>query len=332
MNWDKAKVLITGGYGFLGRNIIDRLIEIGVKNIRVVDNLERGEIPQAYNEQKKVEFYNGDLRDSIFCNQVCVGIDIVFHCASKVGSISYYQNYSADVLSHNLIIDAQMLQSAQKSKVSTYVYISSAFVYPIDLMQEAYGPPIKETQVHPANPAISYGWAKLMGEIGLKYVVNQNNNFKGIILRLSNFYGKYQSDDFERGSIIPVLIKKSLDYPKLKPFSIFGEGQETRTYCHISDILDALCISVEISTEKKLIGPINVGSEQPIRIIDLTKKIISISGKKINIEHKLSSFPPVTMSQTLDCSKASELLKGWKPKVLLDEGLRQMFNYAKIKN
>ena len=81
-----------------------------------------------------------------------------------------------------------------------------------------------------------------MGEIALQYAVEQEDELKGVILRLSNFYGPYQSTDLDRGSIIPVLIRRAIEYPDLSPFSIYGSGNETRTYCHIYDILDALFI------------------------------------------------------------------------------------------
>ena len=327
MNWDEIAVLVTGGNGFLGTNLVHRLIDLGVKKIRVVDNLDRDKQYNLQIFENNVEFINGDLRDQSVCHTACKGMNIVFHLASKVGSIGFYKMNAADVLSHNTAIDTQMLEAARSSNISCYVYISSAFVYPLSRMQEPFSTPISENEAIPAKPAISYGWAKLIGETALQYAVEQDNKIKGIIFRLSNFYGLHQSPDLERGSIIPVLIRRAIEYPDLHPFPIFGSGNETRTYCYISDVLDALCVAVEKVKNYQIIGPLNVGSEEPIRIIDLTNKIIGISGKNIKVEKK-SAPPPITMSQTLDCSQAGLVLDGWKPKVTLQEGLERMYAYV----
>ena len=323
---DNARVLVTGGNGFLGSNLVHRLIEMDVSSIRVVDNLERGNICGLDTDNSQIEFLNCDLTDPRSCVKACNNIDIVFHCASKVGSIGYYENNAADILSNNITIDTEMLKAAQASNISLYVYFSSAFVYPVHRMQEPFGIPINELEAIPANPAISYGWAKLIGEIALQYAVQKDSNLRGIILRLSNFYGPNQSVDLKRGSIIPVLIRRALEYPNLSPFSIIGSGQETRTYCYISDVLDAIILAVKQNNKHKMIGPLNIGSEEPIRIHDLAMKVIQISGKNIDIVN-LEAPQPKTLSQTLDCAQAKILLNGWKSKVCLDDGLRIMYSH-----
>ena len=93
-------------------------------------------------------------------------------------------------------------------------------------MQDSFGSAIKESEAIPANPAITYGWAKLMGEISLQHVVENGNKLNGMILRLSNFYGPHQSIDLDRGSIIPVLIRRALEYSKSSPFYIRGSGKK----------------------------------------------------------------------------------------------------------
>ena len=330
MDWDKRSVLITGGNGFIGANLIHRLINMDVPMIRVIDNMERDKHYNLNNINEKVEFIQGDLRDKKVCLEACKDIDIVFHFASKVGGIAFYKEYAADVLSYNISIDMQMLEAARKTKIRRYIYLSSAYVYPLGRMQDPYSIPISEAEAIPAQPAISYGWAKLIGETALQYTVEQDQTMKGVILRLSNVYGPYQSMDLKRGSIIPVLIRRAIEYPNLKPYLIYGAGEETRSYCYISDALDALCQAVEKLSEYQLIGPLNIGSEDRIRIIDLAGKIIDISGKKIKVERKKAP-PPVLMSQTLDCSQANLVLAGLKTKVTIDEGLQKMYTYVNDK-
>jgi len=326
LNWQDKSVLITGGNGFLGKNLTLYLLELGIPKIRVIDNLKKHDNDNYDLKDDRVEFINSDLRHEQSCINACDGMDIVFHCASKVGSINYYKNSAYDVISNNVLIDSQILKSAVKSNISCFVYISSAFVYPLEKMQDAYSIPLIENEAFPANPVNSYGWAKLMGELSVKYAVDNYKNFKGVIARLSNFYGPHQSSDYKIGSIIPVLIRKACEFSKNDSFEIYGNGCETRTYCYISDVLDALCISVAKSYKENLIGPVNIGSEIPIKIVELAEKIIKISGKPITLQ-KLSAPPPLTMSQTLNCTLAKNILDGWVPKISIDTGLKKMFKY-----
>ena len=326
MFWSNKSVLITGGNGFLGKNLTMHLIELGAKRIKIADNLERqGEYALSI-ENNNIEFIKCDLRDRKPCIDICDGIDIIFHCASKVGSNRYYVDSAFDVMSNNILIDSNVLNAAIKSNISSYVYISSAFVYPLERMQDAFSKGIIEEESLPANPVNSYGWAKLMGELSLKYATRFNNHLNGVVLRLSNFYGPFQNDDYKKGSIIPVLIRKAHEFSKNNSFSIFGNGNETRTYCYISDVLDALCIAAKKSYEGHFIGPLNIGSEMPIKIVDLANKIIQISGKEINL-HRIPSKNPKTMSQTLDCGLAKIILDGWTPQISLDAGLKKMYNH-----
>ena len=323
--WDNKKVLVTGGGGFIGANLVERLIEVGAI-VRVVDNFERGGTENLASLKDAIDILHGDLREKAVCFDACKGIDTVFHLASKVGGIGYYIQNPADVILQNLLIDIQMLEAARKCRVTRYLYASSAYVYPIERMQDPYSTPLREEEAIPANPAVSYGWAKLLAENALKYSVEQDNLLKGVILRLANPYGPLQGIDLQRGSIIPVLIRRAIEYPHLKPFTIKGSGQETRSYCYIDDTLDAMVIAMEKLNESDLIGPLNVGSEDRIRIIDLAKEIIKLSGKDIEVV-KEPAPPPLTSSQTLNCSMASEVLDGWKPGVTLNEGLKKMYCY-----
>jgi len=322
-------ILVTGGNGFLGINLIKRFINSDVEKIRVVDNLERSSLNRLLIENKNVEFIKCDLSDNKVVDKICKDIDIVFHCASKVGSISYYADNPSLVYNHNVNIDLNMINAAKNSHVMCFVYMSSAFIYPFSRMQDPYGIPIKETESIPANPLNAYGWAKLCGEKALDYAVKQSEDLKGVIFRLSNFFGPDQNTDLKRGSIIPVLIRKIIEYPSMKPLKVYGDGYETRTYCHVKDIIDALLVAIDKTKEKKIIGPLNIGSEEVISIKELTGKIISISGKEIEIE-RVKSPAPLLKSMTLNCNRARKELDGWKPKITLQEGLEKMYKLLSV--
>ena len=178
------------------------------------------------------------------------------------------------------------------------------------------------------NPAISYGWAKLIGEIALQYAVQKDSNLRGIILRLSNFYGPNQSEDLKRGSIIPVLIRRALEYPNLSPFSIIGSGQETRTYCYISAAIEGF---LRVIFFGKAGEAYNIGNNKPeVSVKNIYKILNKINKKNISasyINHPKSYPNDEPQRRCPDITKAIKHLK-YIPKVNLEDGLRKFLNWA----
>jgi len=325
-SWEGRRVLVTGGGGFIGLNLVGRLIEQGAR-VRVAENFERGGGAGLRRLAGQVEILEGDLRDAATCAEACRGVEAVFHLASKVGSSDFYRRFPADVVLHNSALDGQMLQTARTAGVARFLHISSAFVYPVERQRDPDAPPLKEDEAYPPNPANSYGWAKLTAERALEYTIQQDEHFRGAILRFSNIYGPHQSIDLERGSIVPVLVRRAVEYPRLTPFSIRGSGEETRTYCYVTDAVDAMMRAVEKLDDQRQVGPLNIGGEDRVRVADLARKVIAVSGKSIELV-TLPAPPPVTMSQSLDCSRARDVLDGWRPKVSLETGLRSLYQHV----
>jgi nucleoside-diphosphate-sugar epimerase len=324
--WASRPVLVTGGGGFIGFNLVARLLREGAR-VRVAESFERGGALRLEGLRKELELVEGDLREPALCERACRGIEVVFHLASKVGSSDFYRRFPADVLLHNFMLDAQVLEAARRLGVGRYLQVSSAFVYPIERQTQADAPPLREEEAYPPAPANSYGWAKLMAERALEYAAEQDQGLAGAVLRFSNVYGPHQSSDLERGSILPVLVRRALEYPRLQPFSIRGNGEETRTYCFVSDAVAAMLAAVEKLEGQRFLGPLNIGSEERIRIVDLARKVIAVSGKGMELVC-LPAPPPVTRSQTLDCSRARALLGGWQARVTLEEGLKDVFRHV----
>lgn len=323
--WRNRPVLITGGAGFIGSNLVERLVEL-MARVRVVDNLERGSLKYLEGVLDRIDFRNGDLCQQDECINACEGIDVVFHLASKVGGITYYLRKPAEVLTKNVLMDINMLEAAKVCRVGYYLYASSAHVYPIELQQTPDAQPIKEEQAIPAHPELSYGWAKLLGDKEIEYTIAEGTDMKAAIVRLIGVYGPNQDLDLKTGSAIPVFTRRAIEYPKRKPFVVLGTGEETRSYCYISDVVDAMLLAVEKLDTHKLIGPINIGTGSRIKIMDLVEEIIRISGKDIEVVYD-HSHPTVIWGQVLDCSKAKELLSNWVPGVSLCEGLEKVYQH-----
>jgi len=317
---------VTGGSGFIGANLVETLLALDAK-VRVADSLERGRLESLRPWLDRIEFVQADLLERAACREACEGVDTVFHLASRVGAIGYYAAHPASVLADNCSIDANVLMAAAHSGVGRYVYASSVFVYPAELQRDPNAPALKEGQALPANPPNAYGWAKLFGEKLLQGATSEHPSLRGAALRLIGVYGPQQSLDLERGSIIPVLVRRAIEYPRGQPFTIRGTGLETRSYCYVGDVLRALLTAAEKLDSHTFLGPVNVGSETRITIIDLARMIVSLSGKDIEIV--LTPAETLVWGQAVDCSEALRLLDEWRPEMPLSEGLRRVFEYAR---
>lgn len=324
--WKNRSVLITGGAGFIGSNLVERLLREGAR-VRALDNLERGRLEYFGTTIGDIEFIQGDLKSLEVCERACRDIDVVFHLASKVGGIRYYMDYAGDVFRENTLMDHNMWSAAIRANIPFYFYASSAHVYPGDLQQTPDAPLIHEEQAYPANPELSYGWAKLIGEQLILYTINQGNcNTHAAIGRIIGSYGPNQDLDLATGSCIPVFCRRAIRYPNEGAFKVLGTGAETRSYHFVSDTIEAFLRSVQKLETTPIVGPFNLGAEERISIGDLAREVIAVSSKPIQIEWD-KSHTTLLWGQAVDCSLASKLLDGWKPQVSLNEGLSTCYQH-----
>jgi len=325
--WAKKKVTITGGAGFIGSHLSKNLVDAG-SYVKVVDNLERGKIEYIQPFLDDIEFIEGDVRIMNTCYNICDGADIVIHLASKVGGIGYYLQKPGKVITQNMKMDTNMIQAALEKEVGKFFYASSAHVYPIQLQKRPDSEAIKEDQVLPANPELSYGWAKLIAEKQLEYLSKEGVSTKFAIARFIGIYGENQDMGLATGSVIPVFCRRAVEYPKNKPFIIWGTGQETRSYCFIDDAIDCIKRMVRKLDYEQIVGPLNVGKEERNSIIELAKKIIHISGKEIDVEFD-NTKNTLIWGQWCECSKAKQELDGWHATTPLAIGLKRVYDHVK---
>lgn len=323
--WENKKVIITGGAGFIGSNLAKDLVKSGA-DIIIVDNLERGKMEFIEDIYDSITFHMGDLKNKIFCNKMfSLDIDIVIHLASKVGGIGYYTEKPYEVINEMLQIDSNVLESVLVNNIQRYFYASSAHVYPIELQGTPDSVAITEHQAYPANPELSYGWAKLIAEKQIEYACKENPKLHSAMARYIGIFGPNQDYALETGSVIPVFTHRSIKHPVI-PFSVWGTGQETRSYCYIDDALVCTKRMIEKMDEKQIVGPYNVGKQERIKIEDIAKKIIEISGKDIIIEFD-ETKETLIWGQRCDCSKAKQELDGWHATTPLEIGLKRVYDH-----
>jgi nucleoside-diphosphate-sugar epimerase len=325
--WQGKRALVTGGCGFIGAFLVRSLLEAGAK-VRIADNLERGSIESLGDAADRVDLQQVDLREPGVARRACEGMDVVFHLASKVGGIGYYLKYPWDVLHSNLTMDGNVLAALIDAGVPYYFYASSAHIYPIELQLDIKAPPIREDQAYPANPSLSYGWAKLMGEQGIAAALAEGHSLSASIARIVGAYGPGQDYKLETGSVIPVFSHRAVRYPALQPFRVLGTGKETRTYCYVDDVVRAILVSVEKLADSPQVGPFNLGTSELVSIAEIAETIIAISGKDIPIAFD-TSHPTKIWGQAPDITLAGQLLNGWKPRVSLRAGLKICYEDVK---
>jgi nucleoside-diphosphate-sugar epimerase len=320
-----TKILITGGAGFIGSHLVNRMQKNNVE-ITVLDNLERGDLNFISNNLNKIKFINCDLTKfdevSTYFNQM----DIVIHLASKVGGIGTYLSKPYDVMKTNIAIDSNVLESVIKYRVKKYFYASSAHIYPKEYQTVINPQKIKEENAYPANPELTYGWAKLIGEISVTSASAQHDWLNVAIARFIGIYGPNQDFNLATGSVIPVFSHRANKYPEIK-FDVWGTGKETRSYCYISDALDCVEKMVNELDSRKIVGPYNVGKDESVSISEIANIIVDISKKNINIEYDITKNT-VIWGQCCDCSLAKKELN-WEAKTTLEEGLKIVYEDIK---
>jgi GDP-D-mannose 3',5'-epimerase len=312
------KTVVTGGAGFIGSHLVKRLLAEG-RDVVVADDFSRGSRLNLADLGVDVDCEKINLRNYEKAVGVIDGADSVFHLAARVGSVEYLHASDASellTLQSNLVIDANVFRACLEKNVKKIIFASSVSVYPID-MQQRQDAVFSEEDLSYVNPEGGYGWAKLLGEIQLSWM----KDAKISIPRIFNAYGEC-GEIGKTSQVIPALITKAILFPS-KDFVVWGTGEQTRCFIHISDCIEALML-----LEKKAANPpliVNVGSDQQVPISQIAEKIVALSGKIIPIKYDPSSYVG-PISRIPDISKIRSL--GWRPKVDLDEGLKRTYAWV----
>ena len=325
MDWNGKKVLVTGGAGQIGSNLVERLIGQGAE-ITVADNLWRGKRQNLYLDGQPMidmekNFHQVDLAERAACEKVCDGQDIVIHLADVVAGINFVFGNQYYLFNKNALIDNHMIQAALDAGVGKYVYVGSACSYPEDKQAVLDPPPFKEEEVYPAKPESAYGWSKLMGEY-LCELAGQDSPMETGVLRFHNVYGPRCELDPAKSQVIPALIRKAIRHPE-EEFVVWGSGRQRRAFVYVDDAVDGLVRVVERGMGK---GAIQIGPEFSTSIKEVAEYAVAASGRDIEITFDTTK-PEGDMDRAADWTKAREVL-GWEPTVSVEEGIRRTYEWC----
>ena len=274
MNWKDCPVLVTGGASFISSHLIDKLVEFGA-SVTVVDDLSNGKKENLVNSWDKIKFIHQDLEyiSKKEITDIFTGNEIVFHFAADHGGRGYIDTHPADVCS-NFAIDHHVFEACSNTNVEKVIFSSSACVYPTELQNKIGSDyKLKEDDSDPENldgflsADVEYGWAKLMSEVQMKSFYKQYG-LKGCPVRFVTAYGPRED---ETHAII-ALIYKAIE--KMDPYEIWGDGNQERDFTYVEDIVSGSILAAEKISD---MTPINLGTGQRHKIIDVAKMICELS-------------------------------------------------------
>jgi UDP-glucuronate decarboxylase len=303
------RVMVTGGAGFLGSHLIDRLLDKGC-DVLCVDNLFTGskENVAQHRDNPRFEFLRHDVTFPLF-----VEVDEIYNLACPASPI-HYQHDPVQTTKTSVHGAINMLGLAKR--LGSKILQAST--------SEVYGDPSVHPQtedywghVNPIGPRSCYDEGKRCAET-LFFDYHRQHGLPIKVMRIFNTYGPrmHPAD----GRVVSNFIVQAL---KGEPISIYGDGSQTRSFCYVDDLISGMIALMETGDE--VTGPVNVGNPGEFTIRELATKVIELTGSKSEIiEHPLPADDP--KQRRPDISLAQKLL-GWDPTVRLDEGLARTIDY-----
>ena len=307
-----ARIVVTGIAGFIGSHLADRLLNQGHIVIGL-DNLLTGSVDNIKHlDHRKFTFINHDVTEHI---SIDGQVDFVLHWASPASPTDYLE-WPIPTLKVGALGTHKALGLA-KAKGATFVLASTS---------EVYGDPLEHPQaesywgnVNPIGPRGVYDEAKRFAEaITVAYYRYHKVNAK--IARIFNTYGPRMR--IRDGRAIPTFIAQALAGENI---TVFGTGNQTRSFCYISDLVDGIIRLMESSSNE----PVNLGNPKEMTINAIAQQIVAMTGSRSQIIHRPLPIDDPKVRQP-DITRARELL-GWVPHVTIDEGLRRTIDYVKQK-
>lgn len=303
------RVLVAGGAGFLGSHLCDRLVEQG-HDVLVVDNLHTGSRSNLsqFAGNRKIEFQQCNITNGIEGE-----FDRIYNLACP-GSPRHYQQNPIETARTNFIGVDNLLQLAMKCGARFFQASTS----------EVYGDPLVHPQpehyrgnVNPIGPRACYDEGKRIGE-SLCFDYHRQYGVEIKVARIFNTYGPRMN--LEDGRVVSNFIVQAL---RNVPITIYGKGQQTRSFCYVDDLIEGFLRFME--SPEGVAGPINLGNPDEFAVSKLAEIVIEMTGSRSKIEYRdLPEDDP--RQRQPDIQQANELL-GWAPNIALREGLVRTISY-----
>lgn len=313
---EKQNILVTGGAGFIGSNLVEALLaDKRIGKVRVLDNLSNGSIHniEAFVGQKNFDFIIGDIRDYTTCLKACEGIDLVSHQAA-LGSVP--RSIKDPITSNDVNIGGtlNMFQAVREKKVNRIIFAASSSTY-----GDSEGLPKVEHII--GKPLSPYAITKYVNELYADVFARTYDDFDYIGLRYFNVYGPKQDPNGAYAAVIPLFMKAAIDN---KRPTIHGDGSYSRDFTYVANAVQANIKS--LFADQKAVNQIyNVACGERTTLTSLWENICIASKNELEPIYGPNRAGDIPHSHA-DISKAMNLL-GYMPEVKIKEGIQKCFNW-----
>jgi len=315
LNFQEKRIVVTGAAGFIGSNLVDKLLELGAIVI-AIDNLYNGRIENLENasQNPNFTFYRSDIRDLNFLIDLFRDVEIIYHQAAFT-SVPQSVIMPGNCNDVNVNGTVNVLNAARKCDVSKIIYASSSSVF-------GDTPTLPKREDMPRVPISPYGVAKLACEAYMEAYHNVYG-LNTTSLRYFNVFGPRQKDSPYSG-VIAIWLGCIL---RNEDLVIFGDGKNSRDFTYIKDVLEANILATQHDAAGEII---NIGANSPITLTELARIMLRLANKEtLNITYT-NPRPGDIIHSYADISKAKKLLK-FEPKYNQEEGLRDYFKWYQQK-
>jgi len=302
------KVVITGGAGFIGSHLAERLVNQG-NEVVIVDTLLRGnKIPKPIFD--KVSFHKVDVADRDEVTKLCKGVDVIFHFAAILG-VDIVADNPIETMETEVNGMQSVAYAASVNRVPKIVYASTSGIYGHLALEKSVDEEIL------VDPRTSYAMAKRYNEIYLASLFEEKG-IESLALRFFNIYGPRQDNRM----VIPRFMEQALSG---KPLTVYGSGQQTRDFTYVDDAITATILLAEKVRGFEIF---NIANEREATIQQLAETIISSSNSNSTIQHidAPKKRYDYEVGRRFGSSEKLEKATGYKPKTSLKEGLEILFN------
>lgn len=309
-------VLVIGGAGFVGVNLINRLLSLGA-NVRATVH-RKG--PVILDE--RIEYVKCDLTNMEDCKKIVSDMEYVFMCAANTSGAAVIAATPLVHVTPNIIMNSQILEAAYFAKVKKFMWLSSNAAYPLTGNR-----PVKEEEMFNGDPYDTYfgvGWMKRYTEVLCRmYSEKLKNPMTTVVLRPSNIYGPYDDFDFATSHVMAATIRKVIE--RQNPIKVWGTGDDIRDLIYIDDFIDALLLATD---KIETYDPINIGYGKGYSIKEILQICLEVDGFTDAVVEYDTTKPSMIPVRLIDTEKAERVL-GFKARTDLREGIKKTMEWYK---